>query len=200
MFFSYSPSPINCLLVHLTGISFYLGLSKFLYSLDMVFKQFLLPDKASLHSINEVTAVSLSCDFLPYSTFFLQQSSYDFSSLTQTGHHRRCTLIEHLLLCYAKVCGIFSVKLDVFSVPGCKFGRSFFPGCPDRSSDLLPATSSRLRTRIEGSDDPTGQALAHLSAKHVHAVNRELKALLQRLVQAAKPALKTLAEVFSSAV
>ena len=200
LFFSDSPGPVNCLLVHLADVSIYLSLSKFLHSLYMVFKQFLLPDETSLYSINEVSAVSLSCDFLPYSTFFLQQSSYDFSSLTQTRHHRRCTLIEHLLLCYVKVCSIFGIKFDDFSVPGCKFRRSLFTCCPHSGSNLLPAFSSYPSARIKGTADTAGQALAHLSAEHVHAINRELKALLQRLVQAAKPALKTLAKVFSSAV
>ena len=85
-------------------------------------------------------------------------------------------------------------------MPGCKFGRSLFPSCLDRSSNLLPTTGSRLRTRIESTLHTTGQAFAHLSAKHVHAIKRELKALFQRLVQATKSAIKTLAKVFSSTV
>ena len=123
----------------------------------MILEQFLLPDETSLHSINKVSAVSLSCNLLTYSTFFLQQSSYDFSSLTQTGYHRRGALIKHLLLCYTKVCGVLGIKLDVFSVPGSKFRRSLFPSRPDRGSNLLPASSRRLRTSVESAADTTGQ-------------------------------------------
>ena len=65
---------------------------------------------------------------------------------------------------------------------------------------FFTAVRSRLCARIKGSADTAGQAFAHSSAEHVHAVECELKSLLQCPVQTVKPTIKTLAEVFSSAV